>query len=348
MISVGAIFTRSLILASGVLGAFALTFGLFVAQPARAADPTYSLMDSSPNTDPGYQYSGSGALELGVKASTIWPGKITAIRYYRYSSSSDSHTVNVWNSSGTILGSQSVTNETSSGWQEVQLDSPISIDSGATFTVSVFASDFYYANEAFPHSNVGPLTVLGGMYAYSDTSVFPDGNNGSHNGMGSNYGVDFVFTPTIENVSCGTSGTFQTSGTHVLGNKSCVGSVDIPEGITTIDVGSFAYSSVNAVTLPSTLVTIGDTAFQNSSIKSLDIPESVTSIGQGSFIANQIKTLTIPSTVTFIGGNAFRFNPLTSLTLPEKQIEMGEYVFSSTSLTSLIVPVGVTEIFRDE
>ena len=130
-IAIRAILTRSLILAAGVLGAFALIFGLFMAQPARAADPTYTLMDSSPPTDPGYQVAGSSSLALGVKASTIWPGKITAIRYYRYSSSSDSHTVNVWNSSGTNLGSQSVTNETASGWQEVQLDSPISIESGS-------------------------------------------------------------------------------------------------------------------------------------------------------------------------------------------------------------------------
>jgi hypothetical protein len=197
-------------------------------------------------------------------------------------------------------------------------------------------------------SSSGPLTINQSVYNYTNSSAFPSQSNGSHGGIGSNYGVDFVFNATPLDYPCGTSGTFQVVNSEVVGNNSCTGSAKIPEGITSIAANSFAYSQVNALTLPSTLTAVGENAFQNSSIKELVLPSAVSSIGAAAFTANSITTLVIPSSVQTIGDNAFSGNPITSLTLPGTPIQMGAYVFKGNSLTSLAIPVGMTRIYQDE
>ena len=111
-------------------------------QKAFATSSTYSFMDSTPGTNPGWTGGAGGGLELGISASTTSAISISAVRFYKVSGSTQSHTANIWNSSGTRIATQAFTSETSVGWQEVVLDSPIAISSGSNFTVSVYSSNY--------------------------------------------------------------------------------------------------------------------------------------------------------------------------------------------------------------
>jgi hypothetical protein len=134
-------------------------------------------------------------LELGISASTTSAISISAVRFYKVSGSTQSHTANIWNSSGTRIATQAFTSETSVGWQEVVLDSPIAISSGSNFTVSVYSSNYYYPNQPFRSMTAGPVTIANGVYRYGSSSGFPNGiYGGANGGIGANYGVDFVFS----------------------------------------------------------------------------------------------------------------------------------------------------------
>jgi hypothetical protein len=183
-------------------------------------------MNSSPTTpDPNYGDAGSSALELGVSATTVSEIRITAVRFYKFSTSTESHTANIWNSAGTKIGTQVFAAGSASGWQEVQLTNPVTIAAGQAFTVSVFSLNYHYTNEDFPQMTVGPVSVVAGVYRYSNTSAFPASNNGSHGGIGSNYGVDFVFSSDTSKVTIDPANTasYPGSGTTVT---------DLTSGIT--------------------------------------------------------------------------------------------------------------------
>jgi hypothetical protein len=152
-------------------------------------------MDSTPGTNPNWASAGAAGLELGISASTTSAISISAVRFYKVSGSTQSHTANIWNSSGTRIATQAFTSETSVGWQEVVLNSPIAISSGSNFTVSVYSSNYYYPNQPFPSMTAGPVTIANGVYRYGSSSGFPNDIYGAANGgVGANYGVDFVFS----------------------------------------------------------------------------------------------------------------------------------------------------------
>ncbi len=97
-------------------------------------------------------------------------------------------------------------------------------------------------------------------------------------------------------------------------------SVDIPEGVTSIDDGAFRwcgpyktygayYSCYNfkKVTLPSTLTTIGSGAFTNCQyLQSINIPENITEIQDDTFRnCYQLSSIIIPKGIKKIGNGAF-------------------------------------------
>ena len=110
-------------------------------------------------------------------------------------------------------------------------------------------------------------------------------------------------------VACGTSGFFTISSNALVSGSNCVGSVNIPSGVTSIGDGAFSQEN-------------------------------------GSGAANQITSLTIPNSVTYFGWAAFaRTDSMTSLSLGNGLTGFGQYSFSNiTSLTSLVIPANVTSI----
>jgi hypothetical protein len=137
-------------------------------------------------------------LELGVKFRTSQAGYITAIRFYKGSGDTGTHTARLWTSTGTQLATASFVNESASGWQEVALPSAVPILANVTYVASYHSTPGYYvASTNYFTSAVtnGPLTALAdgtdgpnGVYKYGATGFPTQSYNAS------NYWVDVVFS----------------------------------------------------------------------------------------------------------------------------------------------------------
>jgi hypothetical protein len=140
------------------------------------------------------------AVELGVKFKSNVNGYITGIRFYKSTSNTGTHVGNLWTSSGQKLATATFTNETASGWQQVNFAQPVAITANTIYVASYHtgvgrysADENYFANAGVDN---GPLQLLSngvsggnGVYKYG-TSGFPNQTYRS-----SNYWVDVVFTP---------------------------------------------------------------------------------------------------------------------------------------------------------
>src|SRR2546423_435447 len=75
----------------------------------------------------------ASALELGVKFKADANGQITALRFYKIAGSPGPHVGHLWNAGGQLLATATYQNETVSGWQQVNLTTPISIVAGQVY-----------------------------------------------------------------------------------------------------------------------------------------------------------------------------------------------------------------------
>jgi hypothetical protein len=126
-------------------------------------------------------------------------GLVTGIRFYKGTGNTGTHIGNLWTSTGTLLARATFTNESATGWQEVNFALPVPITANTTYVASYFAPVGRYAATGgyFGSSGVDapPLHALpssaggNGVYRYTSTTAFP---NQSYNG--NNYWVDVVFT----------------------------------------------------------------------------------------------------------------------------------------------------------
>ena len=135
----------------------------------------------------------SSQLQLGVKFQASRSGKVTAIRFYKCSNDAGPHAVSLWTAGGGLLASTSSTSETSSGWQQVKLVSPVNISAGTTYVAAYHTSSFYSASPGYfgRSTTSGPLTApagSNGVYAYAGSGSFPSSSYNS-----TNYWVDIVF-----------------------------------------------------------------------------------------------------------------------------------------------------------
>jgi hypothetical protein len=136
------------------------------------------------------------AQTLGVQFQASSSGFIAGVRFYKESADTGSHIGSLWSSSGTLLASGTFTNETASGWQELDFSSPVAVTAGTTYVASYFTSTGYPAvtSEGLASAvTSGPLTALagGGVYVYGSSNAFP--TNVYHD---NNYWVDVVYSPT--------------------------------------------------------------------------------------------------------------------------------------------------------
>jgi hypothetical protein len=166
-----------------------------------AAPPTFYTIWSA-STVPGLVDAGAdSAVELGVKFKSDVNGTITGIRFYKSSTNTGTHVGNLWSSTGTLLASATFTGETASGWQQVNLSSPVSITSGTVYVASYHTNVGHYSDNLNFFASAGvdnpPLHALqngvsgfDGVFVYASDSAFP--TNGYNS---SNYWVDVVFTP---------------------------------------------------------------------------------------------------------------------------------------------------------
>jgi hypothetical protein len=136
----------------------------------------------------------TSAVNLGLKFTASSSGFITAVRFYKESDNTGVHIGALWSATGTLLASGTFTNETASGWQELDFTSPVAITAGTTYVASYFTSTGHYADSQNGLASAvtnGPLTALasGGVYAYGSGNAFP-----SLTYNASNYWVDAVYS----------------------------------------------------------------------------------------------------------------------------------------------------------
>jgi hypothetical protein len=137
----------------------------------------------------------------------------------------------------------------------------------------------------------------------------------------------------------------------VTSGSSCAGTATIPNSVTSIGEGAFAYATaLTSITIPNSVTSIDASAFYNaSSLASITIPNSVTSIDAFAFYnASSLASITIPNSVTSIDRFAFSYaTALTSITIPNSVTSIGEGAFAyASSLASITIPNSVTSIDR--
>jgi hypothetical protein len=162
--------------------------------------PCSALASGTPSTAAS---ADSASVELGVKFKTDVTGFITGLRFYKGSGNTGTHQGTLWSISGQQLASATFTNETATGWQQVNFASPVPVAANTIYVASYHAPNGNYAINQSYFTNAGidtpPLHLLqngvsggNGVYTYSGSvPVFPTSSYQS-----SNYWVDVAFTST--------------------------------------------------------------------------------------------------------------------------------------------------------
>jgi hypothetical protein len=136
----------------------------------------------------------TAAVNLGVQFQASSSGNVIGVRFYKYSDNTGTHIGSLWSSTGTLLATGTFSNESASGWQELDFSSPVAITAGTTYVVSYHTNTGHYAatvNGLTSAVTNGPLTALagGGVYVYGSSNAFP-----SLTFNASNYWVDVVYS----------------------------------------------------------------------------------------------------------------------------------------------------------
>ncbi|MGO4833173.1 DUF4082 domain-containing protein, partial [Rhizobiaceae sp. 2RAB30] len=135
-----------------------------------------------------------------VKFTSSSAGQITALKFYRSTADTGTDILDLWSATGTKLASATFSNTTATGWQTVQLTTPVTITANTTYVASYHTNGAYVARSNFFTSAVtsGALTAPAsgnGVYAYGGTSsagVFPTSSFNA-----TNYYADVVFRPQL-------------------------------------------------------------------------------------------------------------------------------------------------------
>ncbi|HTO02417.1 MAG TPA: DUF4082 domain-containing protein, partial [Opitutus sp.] len=141
-------------------------------------------------------------VELGVKFRSDVAGTISGIRFYKALANTGTHVGKLWSSTGTLLASTTFTNETASGWQQMNFPSPVAISAGTVYIASYRCANGHYSADVNYFSTSGvdnpPLHALAtgvaggnGVFTYGSGNTFPN-----QTWFAANYWVDVVFSAT--------------------------------------------------------------------------------------------------------------------------------------------------------
>jgi hypothetical protein len=143
----------------------------------------------------------SGPFTFGVKFWSTESGQITAIRFYRATTSPSGYVAMLYNNSGTLLGSVNMAQESGPvpGWQVANFTPPISISSNTTYVAAYYTACRSYQSVPYALTNGvtnGPLSApasatVGGNDVYTLSNNFPT----TPSPVNSNLLVDVSFTP---------------------------------------------------------------------------------------------------------------------------------------------------------
>jgi hypothetical protein len=161
---------------------------------------TVTIFDAKTPANPSSD-SDSNSVELGVKFRTSVGGAVVGVRFFKTTGNTGTHTGTLWSTGGDMLATGTFTDETSTGWQELTFDHPVTIAAGTTYIASYHAPNGHYAADLNGLSRAkvnGPLTALANntdgknsVYRYNGSTAFP-----INTWQAANYWVDVRFFPT--------------------------------------------------------------------------------------------------------------------------------------------------------
>lgn len=149
---------------------------------------------------PGVADAGSDKpVELGVKFRSDAGGVISGIRFYKARANTGMHVGNLWTNTGRLLATGTFTDETATGWQQLNLTPPVAIAPNTVYVASYHSDNGHHGADINWFSTKGvdnpPLHAIAngvhggnGVYAFGNKSAFPDQTRDS-----TNYWVDVVF-----------------------------------------------------------------------------------------------------------------------------------------------------------
>ncbi|MET1044795.1 MAG: DUF4082 domain-containing protein [Microbacteriaceae bacterium] len=130
------------------------------------------------------------AVQFGTKFSSSVAGVVTGIRFYKGEANTGVHTGSLWSSGGVRLAEVAFIDETASGWQLAILSTPVRLQPGIEYRVTVHSSTGRYAVDLNgllnPISN-GPLSTPANAGVYVYGRDYPN-NTSAHN-----FWVDVTF-----------------------------------------------------------------------------------------------------------------------------------------------------------
>ncbi|MDV8146289.1 DUF4082 domain-containing protein [Arthrobacter sp. B10-11] len=136
------------------------------------------------------------AVELGVAFRSSVAGSVTAIRFYKGTANTGTHTGSLWTASGVRLAKVTFTNETASGWQTASLPTPIALTVNTNYIVSYNAPAGRYSytpnffSKAWTSGSLTARANNNGLYRFGSGTAVPNQSSNS-----TNYFVDVVFAP---------------------------------------------------------------------------------------------------------------------------------------------------------
>ncbi len=125
--------------------AFALS-GIYAERASAApCDPSCSIWDA---TFTGPQDPDTSATEVGTKFRSDVAGFITGLRFYKTPGNTGTHIGRLWTAGGTQLAQATFAGESASGWQQVNLGTPVAINANTTYVTSYHSPNGHYSSRS--------------------------------------------------------------------------------------------------------------------------------------------------------------------------------------------------------
>ncbi|WP_242044579.1 DUF4082 domain-containing protein [Anabaena azotica] len=294
---------------SGNLETLVSSVTVTVGARCNTTSPCTSIWDSS--TVPSVLAdSETRAVELGLKFRSQISGYITGLRFYKSPQNTGTHVGTLWNSNGTQLARATFSNETASGWQQVNFSTPVAITANTTYVASYHTNVGRYSIDSGYFANSGvdsyPLYAFSnsesggnGVYAYNANPTFP---NSSFNS--SNYWVDVVFASSLGPDTTAPTVTATTPANNATGvstNSSITVAFSEAIDAATINGNTFELRNANDNTLVTASITY------NSSNNTAALKPNTALVGNTTYIAT-VKGGTTDPKVKDTAGNALAAN----------------------------------------
>jgi hypothetical protein len=134
--------------------------------------------------------------EVGMTFQVAQDGYITGLRFYKGADNTGVHVGHLWDQSGIPLAIATFTDETDSGWQQVNFHAPVPVNANTNYIASYYApvGGYSVSEKFFGSAGVSGAMVRvpaggGGVYFHGTGGAFP-----ANKSSGANYWVDVVYS----------------------------------------------------------------------------------------------------------------------------------------------------------